>query len=67
MDLIISLCSILIGLFFYFIPSTVANIRNHSKFTSILILNVFLGWTFLGWVVALVWACTENNETMERS
>jgi hypothetical protein len=28
--------------------------------TEIVVLNVFLGWTFLGWVVALVWACMED-------
>lgn len=41
----------------YFIPSFVAAKRNHIQKKSILILNIFLGWTLIGWVVALVWAC----------
>jgi hypothetical protein len=47
----------------YFIPSAVAKGRNHSKFEAILALNIFLGWTFIGWVAALVWALTEDNPT----
>lgn len=38
----------------YFIPSFVAHKKKNS--TAIFLLNLFLGWTFLGWVVALVWA-----------
>ena len=42
----------------YFLPSIVARHRNHHNSTAIVLLNIFLGWTFLGWVVALVWAAT---------
>ncbi|KAB0269035.1 superinfection immunity protein [Microvirga brassicacearum] len=42
----------------YFLPTTVARARRHPQATAILILNIFLGWTFLGWVAALVWAFT---------
>lgn len=49
------------GVILYFAPTLVAKQRAHSKYSAILILNVFLGWTFLGWVGALVWAHTENN------
>jgi hypothetical protein len=28
---------------------------------AILAMNFFLGWTFVGWVVALVWACKEDT------
>ena len=44
----------------YFIPATVARSRHKRNATAITVLNVFLGWTFVGWVVALVWACTED-------
>jgi len=50
-----------VGVILYFTPTLVAKQRAHSKYSAILILNVFLGWTFLGWVGALVWAHTENN------
>jgi len=45
----------------YFLPSFAAKSRMHSKRQSIFILNLFLGWTFLGWVVAAIWAYSENN------
>ena len=43
----------------YFIPSIIA--RNKMNFTGILLLNIFLGWTFLGWVGALIWAITDKT------
>jgi hypothetical protein len=41
-----------LALAIYFIPTLMAK-KNRS---AILVLNLFLGWTFLGWVIALVWA-----------
>lgn len=45
-----------IGALLYFIPGFVATARNHPNQTAIVILNIVAGWTFLGWVIALVWA-----------
>ncbi len=45
-----------LALFVYFIPSFVAHKKQHIQKTPILLLNIFLGWTFIGWVVALIWA-----------
>ncbi|MBI3453824.1 MAG: superinfection immunity protein [Rhodospirillales bacterium] len=42
----------------YFVPTVVAAGRAHHQTLAIFMLNLFLGWTFLGWVLALVWACT---------
>jgi len=44
------------GLVTYFIPAIVAFARNKRDAVSILVLNFFLGWTAIGWVIALVWA-----------
>jgi hypothetical protein len=46
----------------YMIPSFVAFNRRHRQRTAITILNIFGGWTLLGWVGALVWACTTDTE-----
>lgn len=27
-----------------------------------MVLNIFLGWTFLGWLAALVWALTTDTK-----
>lgn len=42
----------------YFVPTIVARVREHHNTTAIFLLNLLLGWTFVGWVVALVWAAT---------
>jgi len=47
-----------VGLTFvmYFLPSIVAFARSKRDTAAIVLLNLFLGWTVIGWVVALVWA-----------
>ena len=40
----------------YFLPTIVANRSNHHNAAPIFILNLFLGWTLLGWVAALIWS-----------
>lgn len=37
----------------YFLPTIVAYSRKVKNRQSIVIINFFLGWTLLGWVVAL--------------
>lgn len=51
----------LVSLFFYFLPTYLA--RNKPDFTSILILNILAGWTFIGWIIALIWALTAKPKT----
>ena len=50
----LAVLGILIGL--YFLPSIVAHNRGVSSVGSIVVINLFLGWTFIGWVVALAMA-----------
>jgi len=40
----------------YFLPTIVAIIKKKNNTGAILVLNFFLGWTFIGWIVSLVWA-----------
>lgn len=51
----------IIGLIVYFLPAVVAFKRNHTNKVAILVLDILLGWTFIGWVIALVWAFTGNT------
>ena len=46
------------GFFGYFLPALVALMRKHRQTTAIMALNLLLGWTFIGWVAALIWALT---------
>jgi hypothetical protein len=50
----------LILLVCYFIPAIVASCRRQNATGAIMVLNIFLGWTFIGWVIALVWASTND-------
>lgn len=50
----------LVSLFLYFLPAFLA--RNKPNFTSILILNILAGWTFIGWIIALVWALSSDSQ-----
>lgn len=56
MHLMILLVLFLILCVPYFIPTIVAYSRQKTNRNAILAVNVLLGWTFVGWVVALVWA-----------
>jgi hypothetical protein len=46
----------LIGLAIYFLPTIIAVVRKKSNLLLIVLLNILLGWTVVGWVVALVLA-----------
>lgn len=45
----------------YFLPWAIAATRGKSNSAAIGLLNFFLGWTFLGWVAALVMACGSHQ------
>ena len=50
---------IAVGLWLYFLPSIIG--RRKTNAFAIFILNFVAGWTFVGWVTALVWACTKDS------
>ncbi len=52
------LCIGMMGLLLHFLPTFVAAMRGHQNAVAIFVLNLLLGWTVIGWVVALVWAFT---------
>ena len=52
--ILISIVSILV----YFLPLIIAVGRETTHNIGIFVVNLFLGWTFLGWVGALAWAVT---------
>lgn len=55
----------LLGLLLYFVPSIVAAARRMKNPAPLVVINVFLGWTFVGWVVALAWAV--GGQTVPRA
>ena len=45
----------------YFLPSIVA--RNNDNSNAVMVINLFLGWTLLGWVIALAMAVYEPDKS----
>jgi len=45
-----------LAIYLYFLPFMIARRRNHPQKNPILIVNIFLGWTLIGWVAALAWS-----------
>jgi hypothetical protein len=43
----------------YFLPTIIAMVRGRRNTLAIFLLNFFLGWSFIAWVIALVWAVKE--------
>ena len=46
----------ILSLCLYFLPAIIAFGRQHQHRVPILLVNLFLGWTLIGWVAALVWS-----------
>jgi hypothetical protein len=46
--------------FVYMLPAMIAYRRDHMNRASILIVNLFFGWTMIGWVVCLAWSVSSN-------
>jgi hypothetical protein len=53
---IVGTLGFIISLAIYFIPTIIAISRHNRNTLGIFLLNFFLGWTFLGWIAALIWA-----------
>lgn len=54
---------ILVGLFFYFIPTF--NAYGRPQFQGVIVLNILLGWTLIGWVVAFIWSFSNSSPKAE--
>ena len=68
MDALIFTVVALLFLAVYFLPTFVAVARKKVNKGAIFVLNLFLGWSLIGWVVALVWALSspETSESRPR-
>lgn len=59
----ISLSFFLAAPLLYLLPTYEAWRRKHASFTAVALVNVFLGWTLIGWVAAIAWACVGANRS----
>lgn len=50
----------------YVIPTVIAIYRGHTNTGPIVVVNLLLGWLFIGWVVALAWSLTGRDAVPDR-
>jgi len=46
---------------FYFLPFAIAFNRKRANTGAIFALNLFLGWSLIGWVLALIWSLKDEQ------
>ena len=51
-------------LFPYFLPTIIAVLRRKSSSLGIFLLNLFLGWTFIGWIAAFIWSLSADRRVV---
>ena len=51
----------------YLIPTIIAAIRKTKHSAGIILLNIFAGWTFFGWVGSLVWAIVDEKQARDKA
>ena len=65
--IIMFICAVwlFLSLAVYYIPVIVAYIRKHNNILAITLLTIFLGWTFFGWLAALLWSLNSDVKDKE--
>ncbi len=48
-----------ISILLYFLPAIIG--RNKRDAAGIFLVNLLLGWTVIGWIIALIWACASED------
>ena len=56
MDTIIGLVGIAVLFGAYLAPAIVASVRGNTNWGAVMVIDLLLGWTIIGWIVALVMA-----------
>lgn len=62
MGVLIFIAMLGFGALLYLLPAFIAAVRRRPNTAAILVLNLFLGWTFIGWVGSLIWAVSTPKE-----
>ena len=58
--------AVIIGVLLAFIPTIIANSRKCVNRTAIFLINLFLLFSGIGWLVALIWAIAGETEAEQR-
>jgi hypothetical protein len=52
---------IVISTALYFLPTIITLARHKKQTLAIVLLNIFAGWTGIGWIAALIWAVVKES------
>jgi hypothetical protein len=58
---------VIFGFILYFIPAIIAFFRAHPNRGPIMIIDLLLGWTIIGWVVSLAWSLMHIKDNKKGS
>jgi hypothetical protein len=61
MEVIVALCIFVLLLGLYVLPTYIAFKRDHKNRIPILVVNIFFGWSFVGWVACIAWSLTAQD------
>jgi hypothetical protein len=50
----------------YWLPTIIAIVRQAHSALGVFLLNLFLGWTGIFWILALVWSLAADNRNVVR-
>ena len=53
---------ILIAAAIYFLPTIIAMMRNHHQTGMVFVIDLFFGWSLIGWVIALAIAASATRK-----
>jgi len=45
----------------YVLPTIIASLRHHRSVMAIAVVNILLGWTFVGYLWALIWSLANHG------
>lgn len=65
METVVSFLYLALALMIYALPAIIAKVRWHRNFMAIAALNITLGWSLIGWLIAFIWSLTDNTVEIE--
>jgi hypothetical protein len=62
LDNTITVILLMLTLLIYMLPTLIAFSREHPHRTELAVVNIFLGWTLIGWIAVFLWAALARVE-----
>jgi hypothetical protein len=58
---------VIVGVLMMFLPTLIALLRGHHNAFAIFLTNLLLGWTVIGWLIALIWSTTAREQRVREA